>query len=281
MSTSVAYDMHGSPIVVGDRVVLQEPKNSSYTTKRLPASYKILAGYTFTVTEVHPDGNITVTCPEIRELRIQLNHGVVEEPLCSMDLYLKAEYLSVAFNVLTNSASTAPAPKPTIDRITEKEKQKEDSAMSVLRIVESHVGRINKTNNTVQVGHMTEVGFGNYRGSATISVDHPDRSTRQGILEAIANAVCDGNFDKVYNAYLRTSESKWNELCTCDKCGTRFETPDEARECEHNHALNRLARHQRYLARKEAKKRLADEAFEKLVMEQAIKLKEEQNGQRS
>lgn len=102
-------------------------------------------------------------------------------------------------------------------------------------------------------------------GSATC--DKADYDMRQGVLEALANAVFDGNFEKAYN-----KAAKANALCerqdrTCYYCGKVFDTVEEKQAHEAWHVERRKARHERYLLRKRAKEIAFEEAAQKLAKE--------------
>ena len=102
-------------------------------------------------------------------------------------------------------------------------------------------------------------------GSATC--DKADYDMRQGVLEALANAVFDGNFEKAYN-----KAAKANALCerqdrTCYYCGKVFDTVEEKQEHEAWHVERKKARRERYLLRKRAKEIAFEEQAQKMAKE--------------
>ena len=102
---------------------------------------------------------------------------------------------------------------------------------------------------------------------ATVTCDKADYIERQGVLEAIAQLACGGNFDKEYDKAV-----KWNKLIelhdrTCTYCGKVFDTIAEREEHEAWHVERRKARHERYLLRKRAKEIAFEEAAQKLAKE--------------
>lgn len=94
--------------------------------------------------------------------------------------------------------------------------------------------------------------------SGMASCDKVNYDERQGILEATANMVYGGNFDREYQKEKARKKKIHDALSKCVICGKQFTTPEEARECEKAHVERKKAKHERYLVRKEAKKRIAD-----------------------
>lgn len=116
-------------------------------------------------------------------------------------------------------------------------------------------------------------------GSATC--DKADYNERQGCLEAIANAVLGGNFDREYEKFLADKKHKYDESCKCKICGCKYYedektgkrtpfTPEDARKHEEWHEQNKKNKREKYLIRKEAKRRLA-EAEREGKIEQTMK----------
>lgn len=115
--------------------------------------------------------------------------------------------------------------------------------------------------------------------SGMASCDKVNYDERQGILEATANMVYGGNFDREYQKEKARKKKIHDALSKCVICGKQFATPEEARECEKAHVERKKAKHERYLVRKEAKKRIADAKREgdiERVMKE-IYAKEKQN----
>lgn len=78
------------------------------------------------------------------------------------------------------------------------------------------------------------------------------------ILDTLADRACDGDFGKMYKKFIKEENHLNKKLCTCHVCGTTFETSEQAREHEKWHNENKKRKHEAYLIRKEAKKRIAD-----------------------
>ena len=118
--------------------------------------------------------------------------------------------------------------------------------------------RIDKTCNKqidTKTTHVIILG-GHYGGKATCDAENYDQ--RQGLLEAIANAVCNGNFDKYYNDDIKARKRLEKALCRCSICGVTYDTPEEARACEQAHKDRKQAKLEKYLISKEAKRRIAE-----------------------
>ena len=122
-------------------------------------------------------------------------------------------------------------------------------------------------------------GDSTYHGAATC--DKVDYSERDGILNAIANAVLGGNFDREYEKFLADKKRKYDESCKCKICGRNYYedeetgkrtpfTPEDARKHEEWHEQNKKNKREKYLIRKEAKRRLA-EAEREGKIEQVMK----------
>ena len=110
----------------------------------------------------------------------------------------------------------------------------------------------------------TKVSVGCVSGQATC--DEADYNERDGILNALANAVCGGNFDRLYDKWTKevgaVEKAKDKQDRTCSYCGKLLDSVTEREEHEKWHVECRKAKHERYLIRKEAKKRLAEEQAE-------------------
>lgn len=108
-------------------------------------------------------------------------------------------------------------------------------------------------------------GVTTVKGSATC--DKADYDERQGVLEALANAICGGNFYKAYAEAVKLNRCN-NELSrTCIYCGKVLDTAEEKQEHEAWHVECRKARHERYLLRKRAKEIAFEEQAQKLAKE--------------
>ena len=127
--------------------------------------------------------------------------------------------------------------------------------------------RIDKTCNKhieTKTTHVAILG-GRYTGKATCDAENYDQ--RQGLLEAIANAVCGGNFDKHYNDDIKARKRLEKALCRCSICGVTYDTASEARACEQAHKDHKQAKLEKYLISKEAKRRIAEAERENKIEE--------------
>ena len=104
-----------------------------------------------------------------------------------------------------------------------------------------------------------------YSGSATC--DKTDYEEREGVLNAIANAVCGGNFDREFNKVMKNKAFANKKSRTCTYCGKVFDTVEERQAEEAWHVERRKARHERYLLRKRAKEIAFEEVAQKLAKE--------------
>ena len=129
--------------------------------------------------------------------------------------------------------------------------------------------RIDKSNNTKIPTMTTEVLVNGkdyqYGGSATC--DKTDYEEREGVLNAIANAVCGGNFDREFNKVMKNKAFANKKAHTCIYCGRVFDTVEEKQEHEAWHIERRKARRERYLLRKRAKEIAFEEAAQKMAKE--------------
>lgn len=101
------------------------------------------------------------------------------------------------------------------------------------------------------------------KGSATC--DAVEYDERTGVLNAIANAKCGGNFDLEYNKYCKNREKITKTKCKCGCCGKQYWTQEDAHECRKKHIANKIRKHENYLIRREAKRRLAEEVKENAI----------------
>lgn len=140
--------------------------------------------------------------------------------------------------------------------------------------------RIDKSCNKTVPTMTTFVSIGRYH-SGKATCDKVDYSERDGILNAIANAVLGGNFDREYEKFLADKKHKYDESCKCKICGRNYYedektgkrtpfTPEDARKHEEWHEQNKKNKREKYLIRKEAKRRLA-EAEREGKIEQTMK----------
>ena len=93
--------------------------------------------------------------------------------------------------------------------------------------------------------------------------------TSKAILKTLANRAFGGMFENAYAKWQRqiAQTEKWTkeQSLKCKVCGKTFDTEDEARAHEQWHIDNKKTRRQRYLDRKEAKKRMAEAEREKRI----------------
>lgn len=103
------------------------------------------------------------------------------------------------------------------------------------------------------------------RGSATC--DKADYDERQGVLEALANAVCGGEFKKRYSKAVKANKDADLIMRTCTYCGKVCDTSEEKIEHEKWHVERKKARRERYLLRKRAKEIAFEEQAQKMAKE--------------
>jgi hypothetical protein len=102
---------------------------------------------------------------------------------------------------------------------------------------------------------------------ATVTCDKADYSERQGVLEAIAQMACGGNFDKEYDNAVKRNELADKKKRTCTFCGKVFDTVEEKQAEEAWHVERKKARRERYLLRKRAKEIAFEEQAQKMAKE--------------
>ena len=129
--------------------------------------------------------------------------------------------------------------------------------------------RIDKSNSTRIPTMTTEVLVNGkdyqYGGSATC--DKTDYSEREGVLNAIANAVCGGNFDREFNKVIKNKAFADKKARTCAYCGKVLDTVEEKQAEEAWHVERKKARRERYLLRKRAKEIAFEEQAQKMAKE--------------
>lgn len=134
--------------------------------------------------------------------------------------------------------------------------------------------RVDKSCNGTTPTMTTTVEANSYSRTApvgTATCDKADYDMRQGVLEALANMCCDGDFDKVYNKAVKRNEIADKKKRTCKYCGKVFDTVEEREAEEAWHVERKKARRERYLLRKRAK----EIAFEEQAQKMAKKMIEE------
>ena len=129
--------------------------------------------------------------------------------------------------------------------------------------------RIDKSNNSKVETITTFVkinGFDNtYLGMATC--DKVDYSEREGVINALANAMCNGNFDREFNKAVKDNARADKKKRTCTYCGQLFDTVEEKQAHEAWHVERKKARRERYLLRKRAKEIAFEEQAQKMAKE--------------
>jgi hypothetical protein len=108
-------------------------------------------------------------------------------------------------------------------------------------------------------------GDSTYHGAATC--DKADYDERQGCLEALANAMLGGNFDRDFNRAVKANELTDKKKRTCTYCGKVFDTVEEKQVHEAWHVERKKARRERYLLRKRAKEIAFEEQAQKMAKE--------------
>lgn len=112
--------------------------------------------------------------------------------------------------------------------------------------------------------------------TGTATCDTSDFDIRTGVLTAIANIVFNGKFETVYEKYNKKQEKLAKETDrierTCSVCGKTYGTAEETRTCEKAHANRKKQKHENYLIRKEAKRRIAEAEREGRIKEVMVEL---------
>ena len=121
--------------------------------------------------------------------------------------------------------------------------------------------RVDKTCNKTIPTKTTMVWVGELVGLARCDAD--EYNERDGVLNAIANAVC-GNFDREYGKFLSHKKREYEASCKCAICGRsahkdgKSYTPEDARACEAAHEARKKAKREAWLEKREAAKRLRE-----------------------
>lgn len=90
------------------------------------------------------------------------------------------------------------------------------------------------------------------------------------ILFELANTALNGNFERTYKKFHNDNIRFEKKRLTCSFCGKVFDTVEEKQEHENEHIQNKKNKREKYLIRKEAKRRLA-EAEREGKIEQTMK----------
>ena len=123
----------------------------------------------------------------------------------------------------------------------------------IFRVIDSE--RVDKTCNKTIPTKTTMVWVGELVGVAKCDAD--EYNERDGVLNAIANAVC-GNFDREYGKFLAHKKREYEMACKCAVCGHTADTPEDARACEAAHEARKKAKREAWLEKREAAKRLRE-----------------------
>jgi hypothetical protein len=130
--------------------------------------------------------------------------------------------------------------------------------------------RVDKSCNGTIPTMTTTVEANSYSRTApvgTATCDKADYDMRQGVLEALANMYCDGDFDKVYNKAVKRNELADKKKRTCTYCGKVFDTVEEKQAHEAWHVERKKAKRECYLLRKRAKEIAFEEQAQKMAKE--------------
>lgn len=130
--------------------------------------------------------------------------------------------------------------------------------------------RVDKSCNGTIPTMTTTVEANNYSRTApvgTATCDKADYDMRQGVIEALANMYCDGDFDKAFNKAVKRNELADKKKRTCTYCGKVLDTVEEKQAHEAWHVERRKARRERYLLRKRAKEIAFEEQAQKMAKE--------------
>lgn len=132
--------------------------------------------------------------------------------------------------------------------------------------------RVDKTCNGTIPMVTTTVTINGRTGEATC--DKAEYDERQGVLEALANAVCGDSFYKAYAEAVKQNSIADKRSRTCSYCHKVFDTVEEREKHEAWHVERKKARRERYLLRKRAKEIAFEEAAQKMAKDM---LKEKPN----
>ena len=153
------------------------------------------------------------------------------------------------------------------DSITLLLKEKEKMPTSI-GFYTSEGTRIDKTNNT-KIPTITTKAYelNSPFGEGVATCDASDYDMRQGVLEAIANMHCGGNFEREYERAVKLNKREDEVNRTCIYCGKTFDTIEEKQAHESWHIERKKARRERYLLRKRAKEIAFEEQAQKMAKE--------------
>ena len=128
--------------------------------------------------------------------------------------------------------------------------------------------RIDKTNNT-KIPTITTKAYelNSPFGEGVATCDASDYDMRQGVLEAIANMHCGGNFEREYERAVKLNKREDEVNRTCIYCGKTFDTIEERQNHEAWHIERKKARRERYLLRKRAKEIAFEEQAQNMAKE--------------
>ena len=144
---------------------------------------------------------------------------------------------------------------------------KEDKPMAMFTFSTEEGYRYDKSNNTKIPTITTKVVENKDGVSATATCDKENYDERQGVLEALANLACRGDFDKQYRKAVQIRKREDEARRTCVYCGKVFDTVEEREAEEAWHVERRKARHERYKLRKRAKEIAFEEQAQKMAKE--------------
>lgn len=146
-------------------------------------------------------------------------------------------------------------------------KEKEKMSTSIC-FYTSEGTRIDKTNNTKIPTITTKVyELNSPFGEGVATCNASDYDMRQGVLEAVANMYCGGNFEREYEKAVKLNKREDEVNRTCIYCGKTFDTIEEKQAHESWHIERKKARRERYLLRKRAKEIAFEEKAQNMAKE--------------
>ena len=226
---------------------------------------------------IHSSGNLVVV-----EDMIESRGEVDTIAVVTLDYNGRAEYRLEGHRLIWNDNMLIPASEPVkvMDRADELIKKefnvawidkialifpKEEKKLKFTFYVKEGTRPDKKCNGLIPTMTTTVVDASGKK--ATVTCDKVDYSERQGVLEAIAQMACGGNFDKEYDKAVKKNKLIELHDRTCTYCGKVFDTVEELKAHEAWHVERKKARRERYLLRKRAKEIAFEEQAQKMAKE--------------
>ena len=197
------------------------------------------------------------------------NLKALVEPIANATGVSYETVVDAFYNLGCTTFRLSPSEVSELIKKTEEKKMPTKFTFSVTegtRVDKSCNGTIPTMTTTVETN-----GYSRTAPVGTATCDKADYDMRQGVLEALANMYCDGDFDKVFNKAVKRNELADKKKRTCKYCGKVFDTVEEREAEEAWHVERKKARRERYLLRKRAK----EIAFEEQAQKMAKKMIEE------